>query len=208
MLLNWERIAFRTVYVDGATPIPVGVPVLGFTSLAMHRAVRSRCAQSRASSERAAVVAAAYQVLQHYYPQLRAKLQADRAASLDARGAGTGQALRRQGREAGRRVASSTSRPVTATSTRPSTTPSRPAPGVWQPAPPATDMLAAWLGSLRHAGDPEDGQGRRPGRPHQQRLHHAVRGGEEPGPLDLDHAHRGPEADGAVLQLQLSYHGR
>ena len=88
MLLNWERIAFRTVYTDTATPIPVGVPVLGFTSLAMHRAVQASLSRNRASSERAAVVAAAYQVLQHYYPALRGKLGADRAASLAAVGSG------------------------------------------------------------------------------------------------------------------------
>src|SRR5215510_10171776 len=31
VVLDWERISFRTIYTDGATPIPVGVPVLGFT---------------------------------------------------------------------------------------------------------------------------------------------------------------------------------
>ena len=102
MLLHWERIAFRTVYTDAATPIPVGVPVLGFTSLAMHRAVQASLSRNRSSSERAAIVAAAYRVLQHYYPALRGKLGADRAASLARRGLGSGQALRRQGGEAGR----------------------------------------------------------------------------------------------------------
>ena len=70
MLLNWERIAFRTVYTDAATPVPVGVPVLGFTSLAMHRAVQASLSRNRPSSERVVVVAAAYQVLKRYYPAL------------------------------------------------------------------------------------------------------------------------------------------
>ena len=115
------------LYADAATPIPVGVPVLGFTSLAMHRAVENSLRQARASSERAAVVAAAYQVLQHYYPKFRGKLQADRAAGLDARRrdrpSGTAS---RSG--SGPAVASSTTAATTATSTRPSTTARRPAP--------------------------------------------------------------------------------
>ena len=40
VVLDWERIVFRTVYTDTATPIPVGVPVLGFVSGALHRAAR------------------------------------------------------------------------------------------------------------------------------------------------------------------------
>src|SRR3954451_8270807 len=58
ILLNWELIALRTVYTDSAPPIPVGVPVLGFTSLAMHRAVQASLSRHRSSSERAAVIAA------------------------------------------------------------------------------------------------------------------------------------------------------
>jgi len=148
VLLNWERIAFRTVYVDGATPIPVGVPVLGFTSLAMHRAVTKSLAQSRASSERAAVVAAAYQVLQHYYPKLRAKLQADRAASLDALAPGPAKRYGvKIGKRAGRGVIDDRRDDGYLDATIHYS--KAPGPGVWQPAPPATDMLAAWLGSLK-----------------------------------------------------------
>src|ERR1044072_5207596 len=60
VVLNWERIAFRTVYTDAAAPVPVGVPVLGYTSLAIHRAVQASPSRDRASSERAAVIASAY----------------------------------------------------------------------------------------------------------------------------------------------------
>ena len=37
VVLDWERTAFSTVYP--VTPIPVGVPLLGYTSIAMHQAV-------------------------------------------------------------------------------------------------------------------------------------------------------------------------
>ena len=71
MLLNWERIAFRTVYTDGATPIPVGVPVLGFTSLAMHRAVQASLPRDVSLRARRRRSRPRYRVLQHYYPALR-----------------------------------------------------------------------------------------------------------------------------------------
>jgi len=149
VLLNWERIAFRTVYSDTATPIPVGVPVLGFTSLAMHRAVQASLSRSRSSSERAAVVAAGYQVLQRYYPALRGKLGADRAASLASVEPGPS---KRFGLKVGKRAARSVLRERAGDGyLNPNIHYSHPAgPGVWQPTPPATDMLGAWIGSLRH----------------------------------------------------------
>jgi hypothetical protein len=138
-LLNWERIAFRTVYIDTPTPIPVGVPVLGFTSLAMHRAVQASLSRTRSSSERAALVAAGYQVLQHYYPALRGRLGADRAASLASVKPG---AAKRFGVRVGKRAA----RAVLA---------ERVGDGFLDPnihfsLPPGGDMLAPWVGSLRH----------------------------------------------------------
>jgi hypothetical protein len=147
VVLNWERIAFRTVYTDAATPIPVGVPVLGFTSLAIHRAVQASLSRGRASSERAAVIASAYQVLQHYYPKLRGKLLADRAASLESVQPGP---ARRFGVKVGKRAARGLIEErrddgyldATIHYSKP------PGPGVWQPAP-GGDMLAAWIGSLK-----------------------------------------------------------
>jgi hypothetical protein len=149
VVLNWERIAFRTVYTDAATPVPVGVPVLGFTSLAIHRAVQASLSRDRASSERAAVIASAYQVLQHYYPKLRGKLLADRAASLESVQPGP---ARRFGVKVGKRAARSVIEDrrddgyldTTIHYSKP------PAPGIWQPATPGGDMLAAWIGSLKH----------------------------------------------------------
>jgi hypothetical protein len=148
VVLNWERIAFRTVYVDASTPVPVGVPVLGFTSLAMHRAVHRSLVQTRASSERAAVVAAAYQVLQHYYPKLRGKLSADRAASLAALAQGPAKRYGvKIGKRAGRGVIDDRRDDGYLD---PTIHYSKPAgPGVWQPAAPGGDMLGAWIGSLR-----------------------------------------------------------
>jgi hypothetical protein len=147
VVLNWERIAFRTVYTDAASPVPVGVPVLGYTSLAIHRAVEASLSRHRDSSERAAVIASAYQVLRHYYPKLRDKLAADRAASLESVQSGP---ARRFGVKVGKRAA----RGViderrddgyldpTIHYSKP------PAPGVWQPAA-GGDMLAPWIGSMR-----------------------------------------------------------
>ena len=82
VVLDWERIVFRTVYTDTATPIPVGVPVLGFVSGALHRAA-VRSAHVGSSSETAAVATAAHDVLVHYYPGQATQLAADLAASLD-----------------------------------------------------------------------------------------------------------------------------
>ncbi len=146
VVLDWERIVFRTVYVDTATPVPIGVPVLGFVSLAMHRAA-TRSSQVGASSETAAVATAAHDVLVHYYPAQALQLAADLAASL----AGLGPASRSTGARIGARAAA---RMLASRVGDHYLDPSfryvkPPGPGVWQPNPGATDMLAPWLGSLR-----------------------------------------------------------
>src|SRR4029079_7542024 len=79
VVLDWERISFRTVYTDGATAVPVGVPVLGFTSVAMYDAARSA---RHGASATAAVAKAAHDVLLAYYPTAAAKLDADLVTSL------------------------------------------------------------------------------------------------------------------------------
>ena len=56
VVLDWERILMQTVYP--VTPIPSGVPLLGFTSVAMHDAVKKSMHRTR-SSETAAVAQAA-----------------------------------------------------------------------------------------------------------------------------------------------------
>ena len=136
----------RTIYADALTPVPVGVPVLGFVSVALHRAA-GRSAHLGASSETAAVASAAHDVLVHYYPGLKPMLDADLAASL------TG--LPDRQRAKGSRVGAGAAADLIAQRAGdhyldPSIHYSKTAgPGVWQPNPPATDMLAAWLGSLR-----------------------------------------------------------
>jgi hypothetical protein len=149
-VLDWQRISFRTVYADQTpvTPIPVGVPVLGFVSLAMHRAAQ-RSAHLGASSESAAVSRAAHDVLAHYFPGTGAKLAADLATTYTAIGPG-------QARTKGGRIGANAARQVLDSRTGdgwmdPSVRYSRtPGPGVWQPSGTNNDMLAAWLGSLRH----------------------------------------------------------
>jgi hypothetical protein len=146
VVLDWEASTFRTVYVDTPTPVPVGVPVLGFVSLAAHRAA-TRSAQLGASSEVAAVATAAHDVLVHYYPGQAAKLATDLATSL----AGIGPAKRAKGSRVGARIAAEV---IASRAGDHYLDPSfhyskTPGPGVWQPNPGSTDMLAAWLGSLR-----------------------------------------------------------
>ncbi|GAB3775935.1 hypothetical protein FB382_004267 [Nocardioides ginsengisegetis] len=147
VVLDWERISFRTVYTDGATPIPVGVPVLGFTSVAMYDAAR-RSEQRQTSSETAAVATAAHDVLLHYYPTAGAKLDADLSASLALVPDGHEQSkgVRIGGRAAADMIASRVGDHYLDASIHYTLTPGI---GVWGPNPGATDMLAAWLGSLR-----------------------------------------------------------
>ena len=143
VVLDWERIVFRTVYP--ATPIPIGVPVLGFVSVAMHQAA-TRSAHVAASSETAAVATAAHDVLVHYYPGSAAQLATDLATSL----AGIGQSSRAKGARIGARAAADliASR-VGDGYLDPSIHYTKAAGvGVWQPNPGLTDMLAPWLGSL------------------------------------------------------------
>jgi hypothetical protein len=134
------------VYVDTPTPVPTGVPVLGFVALAVHDAA-TRSARLGASSERAAVATAAHDVLAHYYPGQADKLAADLAASLS----GIGPARRAKGGRIGARAAAAM---IAARAGDGYLDPNihftkAPGPGVWHPNPGATDMLAPWLGSLR-----------------------------------------------------------
>jgi hypothetical protein len=148
-VLDWERIAIRTIYTDSSpvTPIPVGVPVLGFVSLAMHRAAQ-RSAHTSTSSESAAVARAAHDVLEHYYPYLAGRLDADLAATFAAIGPSPSRTKgSRTGAEAARDlIGSRQGDGYLDTSVHYAKTPG---PGVWTPNPGATDMLGAWIGSLR-----------------------------------------------------------
>ncbi len=159
-VLDWQRISFRTIYADQTpvTPIPVGVPTLGFTSVVMYRAGR-RSAHLGHSSESAAVARAAHDVLAHYFPGSVAKLDADLATTLAAIDS-------RSARAKGSRIGADAARDMIESRQDdgwkdPNVHYAKaPRPGVWQPAAPNTDMLAAWLGSLRPllvAAEPQPG---------------------------------------------------
>lgn len=144
VVLAWERIAMTTVYP--ATPIPSGVPILGFTSVAMYDAAKASVRRWH-SSETAAVAAAAHGVLAHYVPAAKATLDAELAKTLTAvpdghaedKGVWLGQwaAARMIERRKDDGYGDPTIHYTLA-----------PAPGIWRPVPPATDMLVPWLGSL------------------------------------------------------------
>jgi hypothetical protein len=137
----WERTLLRTVYAENATPIPVGVPYMGFTSVAMHDAAKA--AARRGGSAHAAVAVAAHDVLHEFFPASRPNLHADLTSSLaavpegDAKEAGVAAGARAADRMLAERGAYATpdtsivyEKPV--------------APGTWQPAPGGA-MLAPWL---------------------------------------------------------------
>jgi hypothetical protein len=149
VVLNWERISFRTLYVDSvpATPIPVGVPVLGFVSVAMHHAAK-RSAHLSTSSESAAVARAAHDVLVHYYPSLKEKLDGELATTFGAIGAGPARSKgSRVGADAAQDMLESRKGDGYLDSTIHYSKTA--GPGVWTPNAGTTDMLAPWLGSLR-----------------------------------------------------------
>jgi hypothetical protein len=141
-VLDWQRTALRTVYTEAATPVPVGAPYLGFTSLAMLDAVDRAARRGRASAPAAAAVAA-HHVLEEYFPASEGSLDADLTASLDAIAPGR---ARWRGIKVGARAAAAMiAERAEDGRNDPTHVYSKPAaPGVWQP--PASGMLAPWLG--------------------------------------------------------------
>jgi hypothetical protein len=158
-VLEWQRISFRTVYADltpvlgsippavpTATPVPVGLAVLGFVSLAMHQAAQ-RSAHLGSSSESAAVAQAGHDVLAHDFPGSSAQLDADLALTLEP--------LVGHPRTKGARIGADAARDLVASrrgdgwfdpTIHYGKTPGA---GVWQSSTASGDMLAPWLGSLR-----------------------------------------------------------
>jgi hypothetical protein len=151
-VLDWQATSFATVYgVFGTplvTPVPIGAPVLGFVSVAMYRAA-SRSAHLGSSSESAAVARAAHDVLLAYYPGQMGSLGTALDATLSPIGAG-------HARTKGSRIGADAARELlrsregdgyldgTIHYSKPAAAP------FWQPTAPGTDMLGAWLGSLRN----------------------------------------------------------
>ena len=149
MLLNWERIAFRTVYTDAATPIPVGVPVLGFTSLAMHRAVQARWAATEAPPSAPPSSPPATGCCSTTTRPCAASSAADRAASLASVRPGP---AKRLGVKVGKRAARGVLKERAGDGYLDPTIHYSMPPGARGVAAgaPGDDMLGAWIGSLRH----------------------------------------------------------
>jgi hypothetical protein len=147
VVLDWERISISTIYGDPlkppTTPIAVGVPYLGYTSLAMFKAARAAGRQHGSSS--AAIAQAAHDVLIQYYPLLTTELNKDLDLSLATVAEGP---VKQRGIVAGARVAAQLIRSRADDQPDPSIVYAKAAaPGVWQPAPDRP-MLAPWLGFI------------------------------------------------------------
>jgi hypothetical protein len=142
VVLDWERIALRTVYTENLTPIPVGVLYLGFTSVAMDRAAYR--ARRHGGSSAAAVAVAAHHVLLKYFEASRAALDADLATSLAAIPPGPKKA---KGKAAGAKAAARMIRSRVGDGRDDTSIVYSRAekPGIWQPAE-GTTFLAPWLG--------------------------------------------------------------
>lgn len=140
---DWQHISVRTVYTENASPTPVGVLYLGFTSMAVHEAAQAACAHS-AVSPVAAVAVAAHEVLVEYFPSSQPQLDKDLVASLAAVPEG---AAKVRGTRAGAHAARQLilSRVDDGRDDESIVYDKEPGPGVWQPAP-GTTMLAPWLG--------------------------------------------------------------
>jgi hypothetical protein len=142
VVLDWQQTAVRTVFTENATPAPVGAPYLGFTSLTVLDAL-DRAGRRDRTSAHAATAVAAHHVLEEYFPQSETSLDADLARSLAAVPAGP--AKRRGSRVGARAAAALIADRADDGRNDASVVYDKPAaPGVWQP--PATGMLAPWLG--------------------------------------------------------------
>jgi hypothetical protein len=163
-LLDWQLIAIDTIFVDGRivlppvpdpppdpgpVPVPVGTLFLGYTALAVDDAVQ-RAGHRRHASRGAAIATAAHDVLAHYLPNTRTKLDDTLEATLagipDSRAERRG--IRIGHRAADRLIASRVDdgfgdpRFVYALDGT--------QPGISKPVtpPPAGGMLAPWLGHV------------------------------------------------------------
>ena len=142
VISDWERASIRTIYAENASPIPVGVLYLGFTSLAMYQAVRAAGWQK--GSPEAAAAVAAHDVLAEYFPNSATNLATSLETSLS--GIPDGRA-KQKGMEAGATVATRliASRADDGRNDASIVYQKDPKPGIWQPAPGAA-MLAPWIG--------------------------------------------------------------
>jgi hypothetical protein len=145
VLFQWHRIALSTIYPAPpatATPVPVGTLYLGFTALAVNDAVQTSLQRGH-TSVKAAIAQAAHDVLAEYYPTAAANLDASLADTLSSVDSPT---ARDKGVRIGRDAAADmiASRVGDGRNDTSISFEVPPGPGVWTP--PATGMLAPWLG--------------------------------------------------------------
>lgn len=147
-VIDWQRIAIRTIYTEGLQPPPVGALYLGFTALAVDDAVQASLQRGNTDAN-AAVATAAHGVLREYFPASAANLDASLATSLAAipDGAQKSKGVR-VGQEAARAMIVSRVGDGRGDASIVYSVPSPVPVGVWAPvpAPPAGGMLAPWLG--------------------------------------------------------------
>jgi hypothetical protein len=163
-LLDWQRIAIDTIFVDGrivlapapdpppaaaAVPVPVGTLFLGYTALAVDDAVQ-RAGHRRHASSGAAIATAAHDVLAHYLPNTQTKL--DEALEATLAGIPDSRAERRGMRVGHRAAARLIASRVDDGFGDPQWVYALDAsqPGIFKPVapPPAGGMLAPWLGHV------------------------------------------------------------
>ena len=149
VVIDWQRVAIRTVYTEGLQPPPVGALYLGFTALAVNNAVQASLRRGNTDAD-AAVAMAAHGVLSEYF-------SATSAANLDAALATTLSAIPdgarknkgiRIGQQAAQEMIASRAGDGRGDASIVYTVPSPTPVGVWAPvpAPPPGGMLAPWLG--------------------------------------------------------------
>ena len=177
VVTDWEQILLDTVYGQAApkTPIPLGVPLLGYTSVAMYDGVKR--AARIGGSQSAAVAQAAHDVAGHVLPGRRGRPRR-RARSRAWPRFPT--ARRRPGAShAGRGRGGSHGRPGGGPPRRrgPSPTQRDPAPGVWQPSPTPVPRAVARVHG--QAGREEADQGGRARPDHQRGVRVRLPGGQE-----------------------------
>ena len=150
VVLDWQRIAIRTIYTEGAQAPPVGTLYLGFTGLAVHDAVQTSLKRGN-TDVNAAVATAAYGVLREYFATTSgANLDTALAASLSGipDGAQKNKGMR-IGHDAAEQMIESRVDDGRNDASIVYSVPSPIPAGVWAPVPNppvAGGMLAPWLG--------------------------------------------------------------
>jgi hypothetical protein len=154
---DWDAIAMNTIVTVGAESPAGGSVYFAYTSVAMYDAVNSITRRHRpfavmvpaprGASLDAAAIAAAHDVLVHYYPAQQAALDADEAASLGALqnsqskadGIAVGEAV--AAKWLALRANDGVKAPITYVWGS--------GPGVWQPVPPFPPPATPWLGQMK-----------------------------------------------------------